>query len=234
MKYMIDRAAMIKWVDQTVPFTSVGNTYTVNGSVSDPSRPVRVALVWTDPPGAADPALVNNLDLAVTVGGTTYRGNVLSGGTSVPGGSFDTVNNVEMVRLPAGIPQGTPFSITVSAAGLNGDGILGNSDTTDQNFALVAYNFNESVQSSFFSISGQVVSQGGRGIGHVILTLTGQDGIPRYAITNPFGYFSYQNVAGPQTYTISPSSKSYGFASQQVTVNANLTSLTITSLNGAP
>ena len=71
----------------------------------------------------------------MTVGGTTYRGNVLSGGASVPGGSFDTVNNVEMVRLPAGIPQGTPFSITVSAAGLNGDGILGNSDTTDQNFA---------------------------------------------------------------------------------------------------
>ena len=234
MKYMIDRAAMIKWVDQTVPFTTVGNSYTVNGSVSDPSRPVRVALVWTDPPGAADPALVNNLDLSVTVGGTTYRGNVLSGGTSVPGGSFDTVNNVEMVRLPAGIAQGTPFSISVSAAGLNGDGILGNSDTTDQNFALVAYNFNESVQTSFSTISGQVVSQGGRGIGRVMLTLTGQDGIPRYAITNPFGYFSYQNVAGPQTYTISPSSKRYGFASQQVTVNGNLTSLTITSLNGAP
>jgi len=234
MKYMIDRAAMVKWVDQTVAFSNVGESYTLTGSVSDPSRPVRVALVWTDPPGTVDPALVNNLDLSVTVGGNTYRGNAFSGGASTTGGSFDTVNNVEMVWLPAGLAIGTPFSITVSAAGLNGDGILGNNDSTDQNFALVAYNFNESVSTAFYTVAGQVVSQAGRGIGGVTLSLTGQDGVPRFAITNPFGFFSFSNVAGPQSYIVNLSSKRYTFGAQNLTVTNNLTSFVITSQSGTP
>jgi hypothetical protein len=234
MRYMIDNAALIKRVDQTVSLSNVGDSFAFTGSVSDPSRPLRVALVWTDPPGISDPALVNNLDLSVTVGGNTYKGNVFSGGTSVTGGSFDSLNNVEMVWLPAGIATGTPMSITVSAATLNGDGILGNGDVTDQNFALVAYNMNESVATSFFTVSGQVVSQSGRGISKTLLSLTGQDGIPRYAITNPFGYFTFRNVPGPMTYTLSPTAKRYAFAPQLLTVSDNLTSLTITSTNGAP
>jgi hypothetical protein len=102
-----------------------------------------VTLVWTDPPGAADPALVNNLDLTVTVGGNVYRGNVFTSGTSSTGGSADTKNNVENVFLPAGIAAGTPFTISVNAIAVNGDGILGNADSTDQHFSLVGYNFQE-------------------------------------------------------------------------------------------
>jgi putative transposon-encoded protein len=102
---------------------------------------VRVTLVWTDPPGSGNPALVNNLDLTVNVGGNVYRGNVFTGGVSTTGGSPSTIDNVENVFLPAGIPAGTTFSISVSAVALNGDGILGNADTTDQHFSLVGYNF---------------------------------------------------------------------------------------------
>ena len=49
---------------------------------------------------------VNNLDLEVTVGGVTYKGNVFSGGNSVSGGVADTKNNVESVFLPAGATGG--------------------------------------------------------------------------------------------------------------------------------
>jgi uncharacterized protein YfaP (DUF2135 family) len=44
---------------------------------------------------------VNDVDLEVIApdGQTVYKGNVLSGGQSISGGSFDTVNSTEMVIL---------------------------------------------------------------------------------------------------------------------------------------
>ncbi len=143
MKYMLRTGVPMKFVNETAQLLSPGQAVTYTGAVSDPSKPIKVALVWTDPPAApnANPALVNNLDLTVTIGSSTYRGNVFSNGNSTTGGASDVLNNVEMVRLPAGIAAGTHFSITINATALNGDGILGNADATDQHFALVAYNF---------------------------------------------------------------------------------------------
>jgi len=126
-------------VDQTHIFGSTGQTYRVSGTVADPGRPFRVTLAWTDAPGpTTGNAYVNNLDLAVTVGGQTYRGNVFSGGTSVTGGSADPRNNVESVFLPAGTGGG--FTVVITATNIAGDGVPGNSDPTDQDFALVIYN----------------------------------------------------------------------------------------------
>lgn len=73
-------------------------TYAVNSS----SVPLRVVLVWTDYPAAAGAGikLVNNLNLTVTdPNSTQYKGNVYSAGQSVTGGSFDTVNVEECVRI---------------------------------------------------------------------------------------------------------------------------------------
>lgn len=146
LKYMLSTGVPMKYVNETVSLSNVGESYSLTGSVGDSSRPMRISLVWTDPPAAADPALVNNLNLTVTVNGNTYRGNVFAGGVSAAGGANDTVNNVENVWLPAGLAPGTPVLVQVTAAALNGDGILGNSDLTDQNFALVAYNVGEAAQ----------------------------------------------------------------------------------------
>lgn len=143
MKLMLNTGVPTKYIDQSVAFASVGQSVTYSGVVGDTSKETRVALTWTDPAAVADPALVNNLDLSVTIAGTNYRGNVFASGSSTAGGTFDIRNNVESVRLPAGIPAGTTFAITITAAALNGDGIRGNADSTDQHFGLVAYNFNE-------------------------------------------------------------------------------------------
>lgn len=140
---MLNAGVPIRYVNESVAFSEPGANTVITGVVSDPSKPVRVSLVWTDPPGVSDPALVNNLDLTVNVGGTEYRGNVFSNGHSTAGGSYSTVDNVENVFLPSGIPAGTNITITVNAFALNGDGILGNADATDQAFSLVAYNFTE-------------------------------------------------------------------------------------------
>jgi hypothetical protein len=126
-------------VDQSTIFGSTGETHTVVGTVSDLAQPFRVTLAWTDAPGpTTSAAYVNDLNLAVTVGGTTYRGNVFSGETSVPGGSSDSRNNVEGVFLPAGTSGS--FLVQVTAANIAGDGVPGTGDATDQDFALVIYN----------------------------------------------------------------------------------------------
>ena len=85
-------------------FSKTGQSYELNGQVADATKPFRVTLAWTDAPG--DPArfkqLSNDLDLQVTVGGQTYKGNVFIGPNSLPGGSFDNINNMESVFLPRG------------------------------------------------------------------------------------------------------------------------------------
>jgi MYXO-CTERM domain-containing protein len=120
-------------------FTATGQTRTFEGTWGDASKPFRVTLAWTDAPGSTTgSAWKNNLDLSVTVGGNTYKGNVFTGASSVTGGTADAANNVESVFLPAG--SSGPFTVTVTATNINSDGVPGNSTTLDQDFALVAYN----------------------------------------------------------------------------------------------
>ena len=120
-------------------FTASGETRVFSGTVGDSTKPFRVTLAWTDAPGSTTgSAWNNNLDMTVTVGGNTYKGNVFSGANSVTGGNADGSNNVESVFLPAGVSG--PFTITVTATNITSDGVPGNSSTLDQDFALVAYN----------------------------------------------------------------------------------------------
>jgi hypothetical protein len=120
-------------------FTSSGQVRTFSGVVLQTNQPFRVTLAWTDAPGStAGAAYNNNLDLVVSVGGKTYRGNVFSGAFSATGGSADFQNNVESVFLAAGT-QGR-FVITVTASDINSDGVPQNGINLDQDFALVVYN----------------------------------------------------------------------------------------------
>lgn len=118
--------------------SATGETRTLEGSISDPGIPFRVTLAWTDAPGSTTGAAYNNdLHLSVTIGGNTYLGNVFSGPNSVTGGAADTRNNVESVFLPAGVSG--PFSITVTAANINSDGVPNVGGPLDQDYALVIY-----------------------------------------------------------------------------------------------
>jgi hypothetical protein len=132
-------------IDQTRLFTESGQTFEIRGSISDRSKPLRVTLAWSDAPGMLiGAALVNDLDLEIVVGGTTiYRGNVFAENESLGGGEADRSNNVESIYLPAGaIPEGESgnFTITVRAATIADDGVPGNGNALDQDFALVVSN----------------------------------------------------------------------------------------------
>ncbi|HSB11546.1 MAG TPA: S8 family serine peptidase, partial [Blastocatellia bacterium] len=126
-------------VDQNQLLSSSGQTVEIKGKVADPSKPFRVTLAWTDAPGTPlASAAVNDLDLQVDLGNKTYLGNQFSGAVSVEGGTADHLNNVEAVWFSPGASG--DFTIRIVAANIAGDGVPGNGDLTDQDFALVVYN----------------------------------------------------------------------------------------------
>jgi hypothetical protein len=134
-------------------FTASGQTRTITGVITDPSKPFRVTLAWTDAPGSTTgPALNNDLDLTVEIAGTTYLGNVFHGANSVKGGAADHRNNVESVFLPVGTVGG--FTVTITAANINSDGVPGDADPLDQDFALVIYNGMNATLANFAPVAG--------------------------------------------------------------------------------
>ena len=134
-------------------FTASGQTRTITGVITDPSKPFRVTLAWTDFPGSTTGSPFNNdLDLTVTIAGTIYKGNVFHGANSVTGGSADHRNNVESVFLPAGTIGG--FTVTVTAANINSGAVSGDPDTPDQDYALVIYNGTNATLANFAPVAG--------------------------------------------------------------------------------
>ncbi len=102
----------IQFVEEAATGLSTGGSQVFN--VTSTGGPLKVTLVWSDYPSTdtASVNLVNNLDLTVTNGPSTYRGNVFSGGWSTTGGTADNRNNVENVYIQS--PSGS-YTITVSA-----------------------------------------------------------------------------------------------------------------------
>lgn len=105
--------------------------------VTNSSQPLRIALCWTDAPGnpVVVSQIVNNLNLVVKKDTVTYLGNRFALGTSRTGGSPDSINveegvrianpatglwtvRIEGYRVPVG-PQ--PFALCVTGA-IAGDG----------------------------------------------------------------------------------------------------------------
>jgi hypothetical protein len=234
LKSLLNTGVGMKYIDEQVPLEQPGPGFVLQGSVADGTKPLRITVAWTDPPGVADPALVNDLDLIVTVGGTVYKGNVFSNGVSTTGGVADNRNNTESVFFPAGIPSGTGLSIEVRPTALNGDGILLNGDATDQNYSLVVYNWSGLVGPTFYQLAGRVVSADSRGIGMTKVRITDSQGIAREVRTNPLGYFRFQSVPGGQTYTVNIAAKRYTFVQQNLSVTGNMTNLIFRAEPGAP
>ncbi len=127
-------------IDQSEVFTSSGQSFELEVTPLDPAQPVKIALAWTDPAAApsANPTLVNDLDLVVIDGTSTYLGNVFNLGHSVTGGTRDDLNNLESVFLQS--PTLGQISVQVHATNIAGDGLPGIGGLTDQDFALFIWN----------------------------------------------------------------------------------------------
>jgi subtilisin family serine protease/subtilisin-like proprotein convertase family protein len=126
--------------------TGQSHTRFVSLSRAATNRPLRITLVWTDPPGnpAASLKLVNNLDLVVT---NLDSGEVFFGNDIPPGSAFnqpwdintapnlDVVDNVENVYLAP--PLATNYSITVVAHSVNVNAVNARANGVVQDYALV-------------------------------------------------------------------------------------------------
>ncbi len=143
-------------VDQdpaTALATGQSRTYRISLSPAAQIQPLRVTLVWTDPPGnpVASVKLVNDIDLVVSDPNTTnliYYGNDIGAGSdytqawstnSVP--NIDRVNNVENVFLnPAGgigSQLSANYSITVTGRRVNVNAVAAQTNNVSQDYALV-------------------------------------------------------------------------------------------------
>jgi serine protease AprX len=143
------------WYDQSPArtFTSGMGPFRTRLRVRDASKPVKVALVWTDAPGTpfVGNPLVNDLDLSVYPSGSEgvrYNGNYLHvvngtrGEESIPVDLFldegrDGTNNVEVVR--AFLSTNEELDVQVSGLSIWGD-TDGVPATFEQDFALVVTN----------------------------------------------------------------------------------------------
>ncbi len=126
------------------------------------AQPLRVTLVWTDPPGnpAASIKLVNDLDLIVTNldTGTVYYGNDFPSGsdftqpadTNAPP-NHDVVNNVENVYLPGSpdAPLGTNYSVTVVGYRVNVNAVTTQTNNVKQDYALVISSGDSEISEAF-------------------------------------------------------------------------------------
>ena len=75
----------------------------------DPSHGIDMTLVWSDEEGSANaaqssPRLVNDLDLIlIDPSGNEWLGNDFSSGYSTTGGTADSINNVERIKVAPGV-----------------------------------------------------------------------------------------------------------------------------------
>lgn len=79
------------------------------------------------------------------------------------------------------------------------------------------------------SISGKVQTALGRGIPRATVSITDASGQIRYARTNQFGYFHFEDVGVGETYVFNAYSKQYTFATQVLSVDDNITGLNFTA-----
>jgi subtilisin-like proprotein convertase family protein len=137
--------------------TGQSRTFKIALSADATSQPLRVTLVWTDPPGnpIASVKLVNDLNLIVTnLDDTTlvYFGNDIATGNDFNQAwiatngapNFDLVNNVENVFLSPlqgtntlSPRLGTNYSVTVVGNRVNVNAVTAQTNNVCQDFALV-------------------------------------------------------------------------------------------------
>jgi len=145
-------------VDETDVLTNLGSTvYTAE--VPDGAAPLRITLVYKDPPGTTSSSQhrINDLTLKVTSpAGSVYWGNhgLLGGNWSVPGGAANTLDTVENVFVQSAMAG--QWTIEVIASEINEDGHRGTPEV-DANYALVVSGVSPATVSAR---SGSALSRG--------------------------------------------------------------------------
>lgn len=79
------------------------------------------------------------------------------------------------------------------------------------------------------TVSGRVADQSGRAIVRAQVRFTDAGGNARTALTNQFGYFRFDDIEAGQTYVLQAAAKGYTFSPRVISVNDDLTDLSVTA-----
>ncbi len=109
------------WETRNANGLSTGASAIYRVKVATSNEPLKVTLVWTEPPAAAgvNNPVINDLNLEVVSpnGTQTFLGNHFVNGVSATGGNADAVNNVEVVLINNPMPG--EWTIRVNANQVN-------------------------------------------------------------------------------------------------------------------
>jgi hypothetical protein len=138
------------YIDQNILLRNPGDEWSLELVVSDTSKPVKITLAWTDPPGNVNTgsspentAISNHLLLKVVVNEQEFVGNNFENGWSIPGrldgNHLPDMDNTQNIFLDAGTIDLT-FKITVEALNITTNCYNFSPLDPAQDFALVVDN----------------------------------------------------------------------------------------------
>ena len=127
------------------------------------------------------------------------------------------------------IDKGFSFGLTTDQRGLTRpfDNPSITNATGGDGSDIGAFEVQAGTTAASVSISGRVMTENGRGIRNVWITLTDSSGNVRTATTTAFGYYRFADVAAGETYIITAFGKLYTFSqpSQVLNTNGDLTDI---------
>ncbi len=175
-------------------FNLIGDGTGMTGITNDPAigNQAGTSAMPIDP--KLDPTLQPN-------GGTTKTHALLVNSPAIDAGSATGTDQRNLTRLidNPSIPN---------AAGGNGADI----GAFEVQFAPTA---------ASVSVSGRAVTQSGRGIRNVVITITDSDGGTRTVKTSSFGYFQFTDLQAGETYILTATAKRYIFSRSAQVLNLN-------------
>jgi hypothetical protein len=153
--------------------------------------------------------------------------------SSIASGLIDNANLANVTYTYTGAVVNGPvsfsgFTIVTQFGGINTSGNYCDQATknagitagdTDQGVGPVSVP--SSTTAASVTVSGRVMTSGGRGIRNVIITMTDTNGNVRTAISTSFGYYRFTDVAAGETYIFAPRAKRYTFTQSSQVLNIN-------------
>jgi hypothetical protein len=167
-------------------------------------------------------------------------------GSGVPSGSALTLNTSNVANGEIGITVDSPNAFTAGTRQLvtvqffipqtapGGTANLSfNADVTPEstsdagaNLVPTSYtngtvNIASSPTAASVNVSGRVLTQTGRGIRNIIITMSDSGGAIRTTQTTAFGYYQFNDVQSGETYIITARGKHYSFTQNSKVMNIN-------------
>ena len=190
----------------------------------------QVTTAGTTSQNGVDLGLLPKLPTGSTFTGLAYDISTTAAFTStnvcfnLPSLSSFTLTNLRVLHLEGGV------WVNVTATGNTLSNFCTGNLTSLSPFAIV-----EALAPTAANalVNGRVTTANGRGIRNVAITLTTPSGEIKTTLTNPFGYYRFQDLAVGETYILSVKSKRYSFSepTRVISLNEDLTDADFISNN---